>query len=444
MRPRVVIIGGGFGGYAAARQLTRAPVDITLVDRTNHHLFQPLLYQVASATLAPSDIAVALRWVLRKQRNVSIVLGEATAIDVERRMVILDGGTAQLPYDFLIMATGTRHSYFGHPEWEALAPGLKSIEDALDIRSRFLMSFEEAERAQDPAARRAYQTFVIVGGGPTGVELAGTIPAVARGAFRREFKHIDTRETRVILLEGLPRILTSFPDTLADRARHDLEQLGVEVRTGALVTKIEPDAVYVGDERIPTRTVFWAAGNAASPLGRSLGAPLDRSGQVLVERDLSVPGHPEIFVVGDLAATVRRDGVTPVPGVAPAANQEGRAAARNILATLRGQPRRPFRYIDKGNLATIGRHRAIADFGFIRVHGFFAWFLWLFVHLLYLVGFRNRVTVLVQWGFAYFTYERGMRVITNSARMAFSNPKLSNSVAATRAPAAQNGAAGAK
>jgi NADH dehydrogenase len=399
---------------------------------------------VASATLAPSDIAVAIRWVLRNQRNATVLLGEATAIDVERRTVALDGGAAELPYDFLIVATGTRHSYFGHPEWEAFAPGLKSIDDALNIRSRFLMSFEEAERAQDPTARQAFQTFVIVGGGPTGVELAGTIPAVARGAFRREFKHIDTRQTRVILLEGLPRILTAFPEALANRARHDLEQLGVEVRTGALVTRVERDAVYIGDERIPTRTVFWAAGNAASPLGQWLGAPLDRSGRVLIERDLSVPGHPEVFVVGDLAAAVERDGVTPVPGVAPAANQEGRAAARNILATLRGRPRRPFRYFSKGNLTTIGRHRAIADFGFIRVHGFFAWFLWLFVHIMYLVGFRNRVTVLVQWAFAYFTYERGMRVITNSARIAFSNPKLSNIVVATTAPATQKGAAGLK
>jgi NADH dehydrogenase len=444
MQPRVVIIGGGFGGYAAARELKGAPVDVTVIDRTNHHLFQPLLYQVASATLAPSDIAVAIRWVLRNQHNATVLLGEATAIDVEGRTVTLDGGASVLPYDFLIVATGTRHSYFGHPEWEALAPGLKSIEDALDIRNRFLMSFEEAEREQDPAARRAFQTFVIVGGGPTGVELAGTIPAVARVGFHREFKHIDTRETRVILLEGLPRILTSFPDALADRARRDLEQLGVEVRTGAMVTRIESDAVYVGDERIPARTVFWAAGNAASPLGRSLGVPLDRSGRVEVERDLSVPGHPEVFVVGDLAATVQRDGVTPVPGVAPAANQEGRAAARNILATVGNQPRRPFRYINKGNLATIGRHRAVADFGFIRVRGFFAWFLWLFVHIMYLVGFRNRVTVLVQWAFAYFTYERGMRVITNSARIAVSNPKPRNIVAATTAPAAQKGTPGLK
>jgi NADH:ubiquinone reductase (H+-translocating) len=441
--PRVVIVGGGFGGYAAASRLKRAAVDLTVVDRTNHHLFQPLLYQVASATLAPSDISVPIRWALRKQANTTVLLGEALGVDVDRRVVRVDGGL-ELPYDYLILATGTRHSYFGRPEWEAVAPGLKSMDDALEVRNRFLLAFEEAERTADPAARDAYLTFVVVGGGPTGVELAGTIPAVARVAFRREFRHIDTSRTRVILLEGLPRILTTFPEPLAARAKRDLEHLGVEVRVGARVTRIEPDAVFVGDERIPTRTVLWAAGNAASPLGRSLGVPLDQAGRVRVERDLSVPGHPEIFVIGDLSSAVRQDGVTPVPGVAPAASQEGRAAAENLLASLAGRPRTSFRYLDKGNLATIGRHRAIADFGFVRVKGFVAWFLWLFVHILYLVGFRNRVTVLVQWAFAYFTYERGMRVITNSARIAFSSPKPNTSVAATTAPAAQKGTPGAK
>jgi NADH:ubiquinone reductase (H+-translocating) len=448
-RPRVVIIGGGFGGLNAARALAHVPVDVTVVDRTNHHLFQPLLYQVASATLAVSEIAVPIRWVLRRQRNVTVLLAEAMSVDVARRIVQLDqwdteaGGMTQLPYDYLVIATGTRHSYFGHPEWEPLAPGLKAVEDALAIRQRFLVAFEEAERLTDPATRRAYLTFVIVGGGATGVELAGMMPSATHRAFRREFRHIDTRETRVILLEGLPRILTAFPEALAARARHDLEQLGIEMRTGARVTRIEPDAVYVGDERIPTRTVFWAAGNAASPLGRSLSVPLDRVGRVIVGRDLSIPGHSEVFVVGDLAVALERDGVTEVPGVAPAAIQEGKHAARSIAASIAGRPRTPFRYFNKGNLATIGRNRAIADFGFLKVVGFPAWVLWLFVHVMYLVGFRNRLMVLLQWAYAYFTYDRGTRVITNSARIAASNPKLSVNVAATMADAAQKGAAGA-
>lgn len=441
-RPRVVIIGGGFGGYAAARHLSRAPVDVTVVDRTNQHLFQPLLYQVATATLSPSDIAVPIRWVLRRQRNATVLLGEATAVDVARRVVILDGGTIELPYEYLVVATGAWHSYFGHPEWEARAPGLKSIEDAIHVRNRFLMAFEDAERVTDLAERAAYQTFVIIGGGPTGVELAGMLPDLARIGFRTNFRHIDTRQTRVILLEGLPQILPSFPRKLAERARRDLAQLGVDVRTNALVTRLEPDAVYVGTEAIPTRTVFWAAGNAASPVGRMLGAPVDHTGRVIVERDLSVPGHPEIFVVGDLAVTLRPDGVSEVPGVAPAANQEGALAARNITASLAGRPRAPFRYVDRGNLATIGRHRAIADFGFITVTGLLAWILWLFVHIMYLVSFRNRILVLVQWTYAYFTYGRGMRLITNSTRIAFSSPTPKTSSAMTTPPAVTKGTAG--
>lgn len=413
-RPRVVIVGGGFGGYTAARRLKRAPVDVTLVDRTNHHLFQPLLYQVATATLSPTDIAVPIRWALRKYRNIEVVLGEATSVDVNGRVVVLDSGRAELPYDYLIVATGTRHSYFGHPEWEAIAPGLKSIEDALDIRNRFLLAFEEAECTTDEAERRAYQTFVVVGGGPTGVELAGMLPDVARPMWR-DYRHIDTRATKVILLEGGPRILASFPTALADHARRDLEKLGVDVRTNARVTRIEPDAVYVGDERIPARTVLWAAGNAASSLARTLGVPLDSVGRVSVDPDLSIPGHPEVFVVGDVAA-VPRDNGTLVPGVAPAANQEGWLAGSNILASIGAKPRRAFKYWNKGDLATIGRHRAIANFGFVTVTGYLAWVLWLFIHILYLVGFRNRASVLMQWAYAYFTYQRGMRLITNYAR----------------------------
>jgi NADH:ubiquinone reductase (H+-translocating) len=413
-RPRVVIIGGGFGGYTAARRFNRAPVDVILVDRTNHHLFQPLLYQVATATLSPTDITVPIRWGLRRQRNAEVVLGEATAVDVARRVVVLDGGRTELPYDYLIVATGTRHSYFAHPEWEALAPGLKSVEDALDIRNRFLLAFEEAERAPDEGERRAYQTFVIVGGGPTGVELAGMLPEIAK-PMRRDYRRIDTRATRVILLEGGPRILPAFPEALASHAERDLARLGVEVRTNARVTHIEPGAVYVGNERISTRTVLWAAGNSASSLAATLGEPVDSVGRLFVSPDLSLPGHPEVFAVGDVAAVPRRDG-TLVPGVAPAANQEGWLAAGNILASINGQPRRPFKYFSKGDLATIGRHRAIADFGFVTVTGYLAWVLWLFVHILYLVGFRNRASVLMQWAYAYFTYQRGMRLITNYAR----------------------------
>jgi NADH:ubiquinone reductase (H+-translocating) len=413
-RARVVIIGGGFGGFTAARRFKGEPVDLTLVDRTNHHLFQPLLYQVATATVAPTDITVPIRWGLRRQRNAEVILGEATAVDVNRHVVVVDDGRTELPYDAVIIATGARHSYFGRPEWEVLAPGLKSIEDALDVRNRFLLAFEEAERTDDPKERRAYQTFVVIGGGPTGVELAGMLPEVAK-PMRRDYRRIDTRNTRVVLLEGGPRILPSFPESLSAHAKRDLEKLGVEVRTNARVTDVEPNGVRVGGEHIEARTVFWAAGNAASKLAKTLGVPLDDAGRVKVTADLSIPGHPDVFVVGDLATVSREHGTT-VPWVAQGAIQEGRTAAENVLARLAGRPTRPFAYFNKGDLATIGRHRAIADFGFMQVTGFLAWMLWLFVHILYLVGFRNRVSVLVQWAYAYFTYQRGMRLITNYAR----------------------------
>lgn len=411
VRPRVVIIGGGFAGLSAARALGAANVDITVIDRTNHHLFQPLLYQVATAVLAPSDITSPIRYLLRQQRNTEVLLAAADRIDLERRVVHADEGRLEIPYDFLIVAAGARHSYFDHPEWEHLAPGLKSIADAREMRRRFLLAFEQAEKSDDPAFRDASLTFVIVGGGPTGVELAGILPEIARVSLRRDYRRIDTTRTRVILLEGGPRILPSFPELLSERARRDLVNLGVEVHTNALVTRIEPDAVWVGDQRIATRTVFWAAGNAGAPLARDLGVPLTRAGQVLVEPDLSIPGHPEVFVAGDLAAFRQPDG-TFVPGVAPAANQQGKHAARNIVRTLRGEPRRPFRYRNKGNLATIGRHRAVADFGWVRVRGYLAWWLWLFVHILYLAGFRNRLSVLVEWGYSYFFYQRGSRLLT--------------------------------
>ena len=413
-RPRVVIVGGGFAGLEAARALGEADAEVVVVDRTNHHLFQPLLYQVAMAVLAPTDIALPIRFLLRRQPNTSVLLDRIDRIDVERRLVRGESGR-ELTYDYLVVAAGARHSYFGHDDWEALAPGLKTIEDAREIRHRFLLAFEEAERCDDQEARQAWMTFAVVGGGPTGVELAGIVPDVTRHALRGEFRRIDTSAARIVLVEAGPRVLPSFPPALSERARRDLQALGVEVRTGAPVTLVTSEAVYVGAERLATHTVFWAAGNTASPLGRTLGVPLDRAGRVLVRPDLSIPGHPEVFVVGDLAATTGADGAL-VPGVAPAAMQAGRAAARNILKALRGEPPKPFRYRDKGNLATIGRHRAVADFGRFRVTGYAAWWLWLFVHILYLAGFRNRLSVLFEWGYAYLTYRRGARLITTAER----------------------------
>jgi NADH:ubiquinone reductase (H+-translocating) len=395
-RPKVVIIGGGFAGIAAARVFRRSEVDIVLIDRTNHHVFQPLLYQVATATLAPSDIAVPIRWMLRRFDNARVVLGEVTEIDTERRTVTINGGEQVESYDFLIVAAGARHAYFGHDEWETCAPGLKSLDDAVEIRRRFLTTFELAENTADEAERAALQTIVIVGGGPTGVELAGLMSTIARDVMHDDFRRIDTRQTRILLLEGGSRLLSAFPANLSEEALREVRELNVEVRLDSIVSRIEPGAVYVGDERIATHTVFWAAGNAASPLGKMLGAPLDRAGRVQVQPDLSVPGHPELFVVGDLAAITDVEGKG-VPAVAPAANQEGKRAARNILRTLRNQERKPFRYRNKGNLATIGRHRAIADFGKVEFTGIVAWLLWLFVHIMYLVGFRNRLTVLLQW-----------------------------------------------
>lgn len=409
-RPRVVIIGGGFGGLYAARALKRATVDLTLLDRTNHHLFQPLLYQVATATLAPTDITAPIRWLLRDQPNTTVLLAEAQRVDPERRVVIVDAEPGEIPYDYLIVAAGARHSYFGHPEWEVTAPGLKAIGDAIELRQRILVAFERAEETADPAERAAWLTFVIVGAGPTGTELAGMLPTIAKHLLPRDFRRIAHEEVRVILLEGGPKVLATYPDSLAEHARRDLENLGVDVRTGALVTKIEPGAVHVGDDVIRSRTIVWAAGNAASPLGKSLGGEVDRVGRVKVAPDLSVPGHPEIFVIGDMATLTSKG--KPVPGVAPAAMQMGPRAAKNILRDLQHRDREPFTYRNKGDLATIGRHRAIADFGFLQVSGALAWWFWLFLHILYLAGFRNRLNVLIEWGYNYFTYERGARLIT--------------------------------
>lgn len=412
-RPHIVIIGGGFGGLSAARQLKRADADVTLIDRTNHHLFQPLLYQVATASLSSSDVTAPIRHILHRQDNTEVLLGEVTAIDVTRRVVSIDNGEHEVRYDYLIVAPGSRHAYFGHDDWEPLAPGLKSLEDAAEIRRRFLVAFELAEKEEDAATRDAYMTFVIVGGGPTGVELAGAISTIAKKGLYRDFRHIDTRNANVILLEGGHRILPTFPEDLAGSARRSLEGLGALVRTNSIVTDIQPDAVCIGEERIATNAVFWAAGNVASPLGKMLGADVDRSGKVLVNPDLSIPGHPEVFVVGDLALVNRPDG-RPVPGVSPAAIQEGRAAAMNVRRLIWRQETKPFRYFNKGDLAVIGRSRAIADFGKVRFSGRIAWLLWLFVHIMYLVGFRNRLSVFIQWAYSYLTYAGGARVIMRS------------------------------
>jgi NADH dehydrogenase len=410
--PRVVIVGGGFGGLYAARALARANVGVTVIDRTNHHLFQPLLYQVALAALAPSDITAPIRFLLRKQRNTRVLLGNVSSIDPGRRVVRVDGETGEIGYDYLILAPGARHSYFGRDEWMPHAPGLKSLDDALEIRRRFLVAFEAAELAQDEATRRDLLTFVVVGGGPTGVELAGMILDVAR-AMCRDFRSFNPATLRVVLIEGGPRILATFPERVSARARRDLTALGVEVRTGAMVTSVDARGVRVGEEFIAARTTFWAAGNKASSLGHMLGAPVDRVGRVMVQPDLTVPGHPEIAVIGDLAS-LRQSTGAPVPGVAPAAMQMGRHAARNIERTLRSEPTRPFRYVNKGELATIGRHRAVADFGFFTVAGYAAWFFWLLLHILYLAGFRNRLSVLLQWAYMYWTYRRGVRLISGS------------------------------
>ncbi|MFN7952469.1 MAG: FAD-dependent oxidoreductase [bacterium] len=414
-RPRVVIVGGGFGGLYAARGLARAPVDVTLVDRRNHHLFQPLLYQVATAGLSPGDIAQPIRAILRDQCNLTVLLADARAVDLARRRVVLVDG--ELRYDHLILATGATHAYFGHPEWAELAPGLKSLEDAIAIRSRFLSAFEEAERERDARRQQALLTFVIVGAGPTGVELAGTMAEMARVCLASDFRFIDPTLARVILFEGGPRVLPTYTEPLSASAKRQLERLGVDVRVGATVSDMGRGWVESGGERIETECVFWAAGVAASPLGASLGVPLDKAGRVIVESDLSVPGHPEVAVIGDLASVAKRDG-SPVPGVAPAAIQMGRYAAARVRAAVAGRSVAPFRYRDKGSLATIGRAAAVGMAGPLRFTGFTAWLAWLLVHLYFLIGFRNRVIVLIQWAWAYLTAQRGARLITHYAPVA--------------------------
>jgi len=413
-RPHVVIIGGGFAGLSAAKTLAKADVRITLIDRTNHHLFQPLLYQVATAVLNPADITVPIRWMLRDQANATVIMADVDSIDVPARTLSLDNGTTTVDWDYLLLASGARHAYFGHPEWEEHAPGLKSIEDALELRRRFLLSFEAAERASAAGERDALLTFVIVGAGPTGVELAGMIPEITKKAMKDDFRRINPADARVILLEGGPRVLPQFPEALSARAQRDLEDLGVSVRVNTAVTGVDDDGVTLATgERILAHTVFWGAGNQASPLARSLGTPLDRAGRVIVEPDLSIFGYENVFAVGDVASVKSATGA-PVPAVAPAANQMGTHAARGILHDLRGTARTPFAYVNKGDLATIGRHRAVAAIGSIRLQGNIAWLAWLFIHILYLAGFRNRITVFVQWAFQYITYQRGVRLITGT------------------------------
>lgn len=407
--PRVVIIGGGFGGLQAAKSLAKAPVRVTLLDRQNHHVFQPLLYQVATAALSPADIAEPLRRILRKQQNTEVLFGEAKAIDAARKKVITAEG--ELEYDYLIVAAGARHSYFGRNDWEQFAPGLKGIDDALEIRRRMLMAFEIAERTQDPAEGRAAMTFVVVGAGPTGVEMAGAISEIARHTLVRDFRHIDSAQARVILLDATQRVLPAFAPVLSESALHQLEHIGVEVRLGKVVGEVDAGGVTLkSGERIPAKTVVWAAGNTASPLAASLGVPLDRQGRAIVQPDLSIPGHPEIFAIGDMAHFATKTG--PLPGLSPVAIQQGTHAARNIRALLAGGWTEPFEYFDKGTMATIGRHSAVADFAGLKFGGFLAWLAWLFVHLIFLVSFRNKVSVLAHWAYVYFTFGRGARLIT--------------------------------
>lgn len=414
---RVVIIGGGFGGLAVARSLRRAAVEVTLLDRSNYHLFQPLLYQVATGVLSPANIAGPLRHILKNQKNTRVLLAEATHIEAADRRVILSDGSIE--YDSLVVATGASHQYFGHDEWEKFAPGLKTIEDATDVRRRILLAFEAAERESDPEKRRSWMTFVIVGGGPTGAELAGALGEIANDTLRHDFRNINTSEARIYLVEGTDRVLPTYPESLSASARKMLERLGVSVRTNAMVTNVSDSCVTIreGDrtEQIIARTILWAAGVLGSPLGRALekeaGAKLDRAGRVIVEPDLTVAGHPEIFVIGDLANFSHQTG-EPLPGVAQPAIQEGRYVGKTILRRLRGKKIVPFHYWDKGNLATLGRAAAVADLHWLRLSGWPAWMIWLFVHLLYIVEFQNRLLILLQWAWLYISYDRSARLIT--------------------------------
>ncbi len=431
--PHIVIIGGGFGGLQAAKALARKPVKVTLIDKKNHHTFQPLLYQVATAVLSPGEIASPIRRILYKYQNIEVLLGEVAAFDKERRQVILRSG-AEVPYDHLIVAAGARHSYFGHDEWEADAPGLKTLEDAVEIRRRVLLAFEKAERQAILTGRHDPLNFAIVGGGPTGVELAGAIAGIARQALAQDFKAIDTTTARVMLLEGSTRILGAFAEDLSLKAEEQLTELGVAVYKQRMVTEVSPGQLKVGAEIIPCSVILWATGVAASPLGKALGAAVDRAGRVLVEPDLTIPGHKNIFVIGDMASLKDEKG-NPIPGVAPAAMQEADLTAANILRDLAGEPYRNFKYFDKGSMATVGRNRAIVQVGNWHFAGYFAWLMWLFVHIMSLVGFRNRLWVLSEWFWAYFTRERSARLITGDAEQMRLQTQAGNPSAETAKPA---------
>jgi len=410
-KPRVVIVGSGFGGLEAAKKLACKDVQVTVIDRTNYHLFQPLLYQVATAALSPADIAAPVRAVLSRCKNLEVILAEVESVDVDAKKVkTVD---LDIDYDYLILATGARHSYFGHDEWEKLAPGLKSLEDAIELRRRILLAFEYAEKITDEAARRAALNFVIIGGGPTGVEMAGAIAEISRHTLAKDFRHINPSEARVILIEGEPRLLAAYPEDLSASARKQLMDLGVEVRTGARATKLSEAGVQVNGEFIPCRVKIWAAGNTASFVGKTLGSPVDRVGRVIVNDDLTIPGHPEVQVIGDLANFPHQTG-KPLPGISPVAMQEGRHAARNVLTMIQGRKPQRFRYWDKGTMATIGRNKAVADLKFMHLSGLPAWLAWLFVHVVFLVGFRNRLLVLFQWAWAYLTFDKGARLITRN------------------------------
>jgi NADH:ubiquinone reductase (H+-translocating) len=407
---RVVVVGGGFGGLATASSLAHEPVHVVLLDRKNHHTFQPLLYQVATAGLSPAEIAAPLRGIFKATGNTEVLLCEVGAFDLERKKVLSCG--AEIPYDYLVVAAGARHSYFGHDEWEPLAPGLKTVEDALEIRRRVLVAFEDAERQAALEGHHRDLNFVIVGGGPTGVELAGTISEVARQALADDFRNIDPKRTRVILVEAGPRVLATYAPDLSQSAEEQLKKLGVEVRTGTMVTAVREHEVQMGDEVLPAVVTLWAAGVAASPLGRALGQPVDRAGRVPVLADCTLPGHPEVFVIGDLAEFKEASGKM-LPGVAPVAMQMGHYVAKCISDDIHQRPRKPFHYNDRGSLATIGRAAAVAQFPRFKLTGYPAWLAWLFIHILFLIGFRNRLIVMIQWAWSYFTYERGARLITD-------------------------------
>ena len=435
---RVVIVGGGFGGLNAARALAKARVHVTIIDRKNFHTFQPLLYQVATAGLSPGEIAAPIRSIFRPYKNVEVLMSEVTGFDLDRRVV--ETAETQVPYDYLIVAAGVTHSYFGHDDWEPLAPGLKTIEDALEIRRRVLLAFELAEKQAAAGEPASALNFVVVGGGPTGVELAGTLAEISRHVLAHEFREIDPSTTHIVLLEGGPRVLPAYSEDMSRSAQEQLQRLGVEVHTSTVVTQIDPGAVHFGDTRMPATVILWAAGVAASSLGKKLGAPVDRAGRVLVEPDLSIAGHPEVFVIGDLAALKDEQGKM-LPGVAPVAIQEGHFVAKVIHEELDAQrknaPRPAFRYWDKGSLATIGRAAAVAQFGKIHISGFIAWLSWLFIHIFFLIGFRNRLLVFIQWAWSYVTYERGARLITGSTYLPGwnANPESSAKPAQQEIPA---------